>query len=256
MVFKKGKRKSKDNKINKNYVALDNSNKKPTLLSYIAIFLGLGWLITFPLFAFCWIFLLDYLRPFLIFITTCIVISFIYPHDRKYQPEIAWKFGKWLASVSTRYFSFKVEFEDFDAVENAGTSIFVSEPHGVLPISIFWGSLDILKNHKFLCCLSSMMFNVPMMKHVLTWANAISVDKKTLEKYLKEGYSLNICPGGVQEVKYLAIENEVVLFLKSRLGLTKVALQQGVNIVPSFTFGLNKSYDFHVSTGYSYILMK
>lgn len=134
ILKKKGKNKSKkDNKIvknKKNYVALDNSNIKPTLQSYITIFLGLGWLITFPLFAFCWIFLLDYLRPFLIFITSCIFISFIYPHDRKYQPEIAWEFGKWITSVSTCYFSFKVEFEDFDIVENSGPSIFVSEPHG------------------------------------------------------------------------------------------------------------------------------
>ena len=46
------------------------------------------------------------------------------------------------------YFSFKLEFEDYEAVDNCGPSIFVLEPHGVLPISLFWGTLTVMKKQQ------------------------------------------------------------------------------------------------------------
>jgi len=48
--------------------------------------------------------------------------------------------------------------------------------------------------------LTSLAFNVPLMRHVYTWANAYSVEKKSMIKAIKDGYSPVVCPGGVQEV--------------------------------------------------------
>jgi 1-acyl-sn-glycerol-3-phosphate acyltransferase len=178
--------------------------------------------------------------------TAVMLFSAIYTTNRAYQPTIAFRLGTWIVKNSCSYFSFKIEFEDIEAVEKAGPSLFIVEPHSVFPMTLFWGTLDVLPCHKMLCCASSSIFLIPMAKHILTWAGAVSADKKTMIKYLREGFSLNICPGGVQEVRYLANKGECVMFLKTRTGIIRLALEQGVKLVPSVSFGLHKAYDYYV----------
>lgn len=175
-----------------------------------------------------------------------VLLSAVYTANRAYQPAIAFRLGTWIVKNSCTYFGFKVEFEDMEAVKRAGPSLFILEPHSVFPVSIFWGTLNVLPSHKMLCCASSSLFFVPMAKHILTWAGMVSADKKSIVKYLNDGYSLNLCPGGVQEVRYLANKNECVMFLKARTGIIRLALEQGVCLIPSITFGLHKAYDYYV----------
>lgn len=54
-----------------------------------------------------------------------------------------------------------------------------------------------------------------------------------------------LCPGGVQEVTLMK-ENEIVLYLKERKGFVKLAITHGVHLVPVFTFGLHKSFNYWV----------
>lgn len=166
----------------------------------------------------------------MILFTTVVFLSALCTVNRDNQMNWMFQLGQKIVKLSCSYFSYKLEFENFKAIEETGPCIFLLEPHGVLPVSIFWGSLEVLPHHKVLCCLSDAIFTVPLMKHILTWCGAVSADKKTMLKSLKEGYSLNICPGGVQEVQYLASSSkECVLFLKQRTGLIKLAKQEGVS---------------------------
>jgi diacylglycerol O-acyltransferase 2, plant len=238
--------KNQKQKKSKNYVALDHSHKKPTLLSYICIFLGLGWLSVFPIMILFRQILWKYFHSFFVLFICLFILSAIYPIQRNLQLSLFYQFGTWMTNVCTSYFSFKVEFEDYSLINNCGPSLFAVEPHGVLPVTLYWGTLNLLTKHKFLCCLSSSILSIPIMKHFLTWSGAISADKNNLIQYLSQGYSLNICPGGVQEVKYLNNSNIMILFLKSRLGFTKLALEQGVCIIPVLTFGLHKIYDYYL----------
>ena len=63
--------------------------------------------------------------------------------------------------------------------------------------------------------------------------------------------SLSFIPGGVQEVTLIDPNkpDEVPLFLKSRKGFIKIALEMGSPIVPCYAFGLDGSYDFWVPKG-------
>jgi 2-acylglycerol O-acyltransferase 2 len=61
--------------------------------------------------------------------------------------------------------------------------------------------------------------------------------------FLRRGVSPVLCPGGVQEVTLMQHDKECVLYLKSRLGFVKLAMQQGVPIIPAFSFGLRKTFD-------------
>lgn len=132
-----------------------------------------------------------------------------------------------------------------EAIKTSGTAIFAIEPHDVLPLSII-GFNDCLKGipgHRCLGIVTSFCFNMPFMKHIYTWVNAASADKKNIIRMIKSGISPVICPGGVQEVTLMENDHECVLYLKSRLGFVKLAIQQGTPIIPVFSFGLRNTFD-------------
>jgi diacylglycerol O-acyltransferase 2, plant len=130
----------------------------------------------------------------------------------------------------------------------SGPALFAIEPHDILPLSIFAFNdcLGGLKGHTCVGCVTSICFFIPIMKHIYTWVHARSADKKNLIDMLRKGISPVLCPGGVQEVTLLKNENECVLYLNNRLGFIKLALQQGVPIIPCFCFGLRKTFNFWI----------
>lgn len=152
---------------------------------------------------------------------------------------------------ASEYFHVKILVEDIEAMEAAGKhspAVIAMEPHDVLPLSIF-ALNDVLKGvpgFKCLGCITAICFQIPLMKHIYTWVNAVSADKKTMTKMLKDGISPVICPGGVQEVTMLTSDDEIVLYLNSRFGFVKLALQHGAPIIPLFSFGLRDSFSFWV----------
>lgn len=129
-----------------------------------------------------------------------------------------------------------------------GPSIFAIEPHDILPLSIFAFNdcLKGLKNHKCLGCVTSICFYIPIMKHIYSWVNAVSADRNNLKRMLRKGISPVLCPGGVQEVTLMKDENECILYLNSRYGFIKLALQEGCPIIPCFCFGLRKTYQYWI----------
>lgn len=167
------------------------------------------------------------------------------------QPSWGLAIGNWYVHKAKEYFGLKLTIENKEDLSKLAPGIFVLEPHDVLPVSIFafCEYLKLIPGHKVIGCLTSACFAVPLMRHIFTWGTASSVDKKNIEKLLKNGYSVSLCPGGVQEVTAMAtIEQpkEVIIFLKSRLGVVKLALKYGVSIVPSFCFGQRQMYSFWV----------
>ncbi len=137
--------------------------------------------------------------------------------------------------------------ENIDLIRKCGPAIIAMEPHDVLPISIFSfnSCLNSMPGHNCVGCVTSACFNIPIMRHMYTWFNIISVEKQNIVKLLGQGISPIIIPGGVAEVSYLkTCDTECVLFLKSRFGFIKLAMQQGVPIIPVFSFGLRQTFSF------------
>jgi 1-acyl-sn-glycerol-3-phosphate acyltransferase len=232
---------------NANTVVMDHSALKPTLLQYTVVFLGMGWMVTIPLTLASIPFIWENSKIFVVIYCSIVMFSIVYTLDRKAQPNWGYAFGAFMMRNCTSYFKFKIEFEDLAALERAGGPVlYATEPHGVMPLGAYWGNLNLVSDQKILCCLSSSLLQIPIMKHLLTWTDAISADKETMVKHLNQGYSLNICPGGVKEVGYLGDPSTCVMFLRSRYGFTKLALEHGIPIVPSVTFGLQNAYDYWV----------
>ena len=177
--------------------------------------------------------------------TLILIIATVIPCDRKYQPKFCFDFGSWIIRKSVEYFHVKMILLNPESVRTSGTAIIAMEPHDVLPLSIcgFSNCFQGMPGHRCVACVTSFCFLLPIMKHIYTWVQATSVDKKNVISFIKEGVSPVICPGGVQEVTLMENDNECVLYLKSRLGFVKLAMQQGIPIIPVFSFGLRKTFD-------------
>lgn len=174
--------------------------------------------------------------------------SWLYPVNLEMQPKFGIELGKEIMKTAERYFGLRLCYMDKKAVEEAGPSIFLIEPHDVMPVGLFCfsDSLGYNTGHKNVGCLSGACFLVPLMKHVYTWASAQSVSKKNVKRLLEEGYSPTICPGGVQEVTMMSKKKECILYLKKRQGTIRLAMEYGRPIVPVFVFGQRATWSFQI----------
>lgn len=234
-------------------IVCDYSKERPTLSSYVAVHLWLGWLNFYPALTLSLPFMYMYLPTafnWTVAITApIIVLSAVLPITAESQPAWTRAFGSWTMNEAKRYFSLTVKAEDPDAINDAKTCLFSLEPHDVLPVSIFWGSdyIGVFPKLKSIGCMSNAVFNIPIMRHVYTWMSASSADRKNCEKLFAKGYSLTVNPGGVKEVSYLVNKKVRTLYLRTRQNFTKLAIQNGAMLVPMYTFNQDKCFDFIVS---------
>ena len=138
--------------------------------------------------------------------------------------------------------------KDEDAIFSTKKPLLISaEPHDVLPISIFWPISGAFRNRPARGAMTSAVFKIPIVRHVYAWMSACDAAKSNMMKLLKQGMSINICPGGVREVMYLGDRSKKTIFLKKRLGFTKLAMTSGASIVPTFIFGQDNLFDYYIS---------
>ena len=80
-------------------------------------------------------------------------------------------------------------FEDEESIRKHPQAIFILEPHDVMPVSIFAYSdfLGYFPGKRMIGCVTGTCYSVPFMRQIYTWANGSSVEKKNLQKLLKNG---------------------------------------------------------------------
>ena len=79
----------------------------------------------------------------------------------------------------------------------------------------------------------------PILKHVMGIFGLVSASKKSMIETLKKpGIEGSIClyVGGMAEL-FLSCEKEEIIYLNKRKGFIKLALTQGVDVVPIYLFG-------------------
>ena len=237
------------------HIACDNRSEieKLNFLDYLLITLWLGWLGIVPTLLCALVLFFVYREsltwwPFLILLVP-IGGSWLYPVRLSVQPKIGFTLGEKIMKAAERYFGLRLCYMDKKAIEDAGPSIFLIEPHDVMPLGLFCfsDSLGYNTGHKNVGCLSGACFMVPLMKHVYTWASAQSVAKKNVKRLIEEDYSPTICPGGVQEVTMMREgQRECILYLKKRQGTIRLAMEYGRPIVPVFVFGQRSTWSFQI----------
>lgn len=237
-------------------VKCDFTGSKPNISSYFSIWVWLGWFFVYPIF-FLFLVYYSYFGGFYnsIILYLClffITVSGLYGIERKIQPQWCNNIGKWIMINATKYFQLRVVIMDEEKLNKAKLCFFGLEPHDILPIGIFSLSkyIGAFGNRSIIGSMTSIVFKIPLIKHVYTWVDAIPANKIALTKALQNGDSCMLCPGGVKEVALIAHAkpNEVVMYLQERHGFIKLCLKNGAAIVPYVCFGQRDCFTYWMPT--------
>lgn len=190
-----------------------------------------------------------------IVIIAILITSLLLP--KNFPGNLGERVGEFSAFQARKYFGLKVTFEDEQAIKNISLApIFACEPHDILPFNVFAFNpcLNIIPSgvgDSAKGLVTGSVFNIPILRQVYTWNNAVPVDKKTFRYRLKHKQTVVFVPGGVQEVTMLDPKRpqDLVLYLKSRKGFIKLALENGNPIIPVFCFGIDGSYGYWIPGG-------
>lgn len=128
--------------------------------------------------------------------------------------------------------------------------IFLVIPHGISPYSFgglgsnLLGFKEIFPDLKRFprLAMASVMFRIPLLRDLFLSYGSIDASRRTLVKAFEAGEDVILVPGGSQEVLLMRPGDDVA-YLERRKGFCKLALEQGVDLVPTYTFGAVDAFD-------------
>eukprot|EP00850_Spirogloea_muscicola_P010383 SM000061S19210 [mRNA] locus=s61:94751:96513:- [translate_table: standard] len=208
-------------------------------MSFLAIVLWLGG-IHFNV-ALCLVCLAHFPQPWAVTLLACWLALAFVPIRRDSPWGI--RFAQFVCRHAPVHFPMKVHVEDATAFDADQNYVLAVEPHSILPV----GLLGICSHaghtpfKKTIALASSAIFYTPIVRHLWSWMGLAPATKSTFARLLRDGYTVSLVPGGVQECLYMKHGEEVV-FLKQRLGFVKLAMQAGAPLVPCFCFGQTGTY--------------
>jgi hypothetical protein len=135
------------------------------------------------------------------------------------------------------------------ALDPAGLYFFGAHPHGALAFhrGLFGFATrehwDVaFPGLQFRVLAATAALRVPVIRELWLWSSCIDASKATARHALAQGVSLVVYPGGERE-QMLTVRGKHRLFLKSRKGFVKLAIESGASLVPIFTFGETSLYE-------------
>ena len=144
------------------------------------------------------------------------------------------------------YFEYDQIIEDSPAdvrenMRKGQSYILAVQPHGVISLCGMCSAVRADKEFQGTVPtgVASALLKTPILKHVMGVFNLISASKSSLKKQFKKGGiegSVVLYVGGMAELFLSSVEEET-LYLKKRKGFIKLALQEGVDVVPLYLFG-------------------
>jgi len=120
-------------------------------------------------------------------------------------------------------------------------SLFSFHPHGIMGFgpSMCGAFNDILYNCVF--CGSRALLNLPISGIFARWMGVCGVNNKNFKALMKVGKNIIFVPGGFEEATLTDYRKDRV-FINSRKGFIKYALEYGYKLYPCYTFNENKIY--------------
>ena len=193
-----------------------------------------------------------------VYILTCIIsLAFQYPTRNiaigyslpmivsAIVPSISTPRLSWLLNPMLDYFDYNEEFElDNEAfrVEAAKGKRFIIaiQPHGVISFVGLCSWVSAPPDFRRVkTAVASALLLTPILKHVMGIFGLTDASASNLRRHLKnEGVDgcIIIYTGGLAEM-FKSCHEEERLYLKKRKGFIKLALREGVDVVPAYFFG-------------------
>lgn len=159
-----------------------------------------------------------------------------------------WMF-KWMRTTMTNL-SFERRVDVL--MDKRSPRVFGFHPHGVHCVAATLISTEPATRHIRVAC-TYFLFWVPVIKEFCGWGNAFSCEGDKIKSNLRKGTPIIIYPGGINEVPgahYMREPeydmapggDEQYYVYKRRRGFIRVAMEQGVDIVPCWVDG---EYDLY-----------
>lgn len=147
---------------------------------------------------------------------------------------------QWVAD----YFAIAYESEGGYALEPGKAYVIGVHPHGLLPVASMVNVLshvakmhnEFFKATKVRALAASFCFYVPIYRDFLVGGGVIDAARYNARRALDDGYSLALVPGGATEALYASPGRHAV-YIRSRRGFVKLAIETGASLVPCYSFG-------------------
>jgi len=143
-----------------------------------------------------------------------------------------------LGRMVTSYFSFKSVYEE--PLQTDRRYLVAVLPHGVMPFAMNCLSAELMeKGWLPNMAGASILLKVPILRQLCRWGGVIPAEESVIKQALQWPHPHNvtfIVPGGIAEMFFMRPDIEQV-YVKTRKGFVKLALEAGVDLVPAYGLG-------------------
>ena len=153
----------------------------------------------------------------------------------------AFRHHTFLWGAFERYFHLNVITQG-DIDESAGPVLMGFHPHGVYPLTTFWGTRGPSFRAAFPTlevdvCGASVMFNCPVLREILLWSGGREVSAASIRHCLKQKRSILLVPGGQREMLHSRADPFNITYVTKHKGFVRMAIENGVRLVPVLSLG-------------------
>ena len=156
-----------------------------------------------------------------------------------------------IASIFIRYFPMRVLLEDESTLIHVGSGsptkkLLAGVPHGLFPIGfVLLGFCNfVLPWRRMKAASASAVLRLPIWRQVGLWNGGIDVSKASIVRALRAGSTVLVCMDGIAGMfEGQRRKGREVFLLRRRRGLVKIALEEGVPLVPFVCFGNTKAVE-------------
>lgn len=126
--------------------------------------------------------------------------------------------------------------------------LFCYHPHGVYVFGLFTlcfprysGWRRLFPKINCMIGVANSILSMPLIGTLLGWWGFVPADAGNLRAALRVQKNIAIVPGGIAEMLEFSDKREI-LYLRERKGFIRLAMQEGLTLVPIYGFGENKTF--------------
>ena len=157
-----------------------------------------------------------------------------------------WFRRSWIIQDVVEYFQGDIVKEvDLDPEQKY---IFAFAPHGIMTLTAIWSILhrkfeSFFPGQDVVPLGASIFQMVPLVRDGPAWVGTRQVGRSSFIRTLDEGHSVLVVPGGVKEMRLSRSWDNTIRLYTHHKGFVRLALEQGVDLVPMFSFGETRYFD-------------